>query len=334
MNQSLVSLIMAIAIFMLAYQPATAHDSRPLSVSITETQERIYKIQWRAPPSVEPSQAPQLQLAGCDFVGDAPPRRQLAGQASFDCTQHEENIILTINYPLYNPSLSTLVQIKPANGEFLSQILDPSVREWTLPDRLGFFDVAANYLKVGVEHIWGGTDHLLFLAGLLFIARTPRRVLVTVSAFTAAHSITIFLVALDVVNVSIAAVETVIALSIVALAVEIVRDDRTTLTWRRPALVAGAFGLIHGAGFASALGEIGLPQTARVLALAFFNIGVEVGQIILIAVVFLVAVVLLRAMKKQPAIIDTSPIKLAVAYPVGVIAAYWVFERLFSAFMT
>ena len=318
------------AIVLLACQTAAAHDSRPLSVSIKETQERIYQLQWRAPPSVDSNHAPTLRLAACENISDAQLRGRLNGQAVFDCTGQQDSIALVIDYPLYNPSLSTLIQLEQSGGATLSQILNPSISEWTLPERLGFLEVALNYLKVGVDHIWGGTDHLLFLAGLLFIARTPRRVLVTVSAFTAAHSITIFLVALNVINLSIAAVETVIALSIVALAAEIVRNDRTTLTWRRPAIVAGAFGLIHGAGFASALGEIGLPQTARITALAFFNIGVEIGQIIIIAAVFLVAAIAFRAMKKPPTIIDTAPVRYAIVYPVGVASAYWVFDRSLS----
>lgn len=323
---------MVLVLFALC-QGANAHDSRPLSVSIKEMQNGIYQLQWRTPPSVVPNHAPTVTLKNCANISNTTPRSRLAGQAVFDCTDAQDSAALAIAYPLYNPSLSTLIQIERADGAALSQILDPSVSEWTLPDRLGFLAVAANYLKIGIEHIWGGTDHLLFLAGLLFIARTPRRVLVTVSAFTAAHSLTIFLVALNVMTVSIPAVETVIALSIVALAAEIVRNDRSTLTWRRPAIVAGAFGLIHGAGFASALGEIGLPQTARITALAFFNIGVEIGQIIIIAIVFAIAAIAFRIMKKPPAMLDAAPVRYAVAYPVGIASAYWVFDRSLSVLL-
>ncbi|NWG92876.1 MAG: HupE/UreJ family protein, partial [Parvularculaceae bacterium] len=145
--------------------------------------------------------------------------------------------------------------------------------------------------------------------------------------FTIAHSVTLALVALGLLRVSVPAVEAVIALSIVFLATEIARGDKTTLAWRRPVLVASAFGLAHGAGFAAALGEVGLPKTETLGALLFFNLGVEAGQVAIIAAVFAMLFAVRRAVPIIAALLRLGLFRRAGGYALGVVSGYWFIER-------
>ena len=309
-----------------------AHDSRPLFINITESGEHTVIVTWKTPPSVDPNNAPDITLAGCIGSGGNPGQR-LAGSQIYSCETGLSENSLHIDYPLFNPSISSLVRIELNNGEVHSIILDPGRIEWRIPAPETFASVIKDYFALGVEHIFGGIDHLLFLAGLLYIARTLRRILITVTGFTLAHSITLFLVALDVIRVSVPAVETVIALSIVMLACEIARNDRTTLTWRRPLLVACGFGLVHGAGFAAALTETGLPQTEKISALLFFNLGVEAGQLLIIALVFtgLWSVSLLN--RSVALAYENRQLRLVFSYALGIVSAFWFVERFTMAFV-
>jgi hydrogenase/urease accessory protein HupE len=185
-------------------------------------------------------------------------------------------------------------------------------------------DAARRYLALGVEHILLGIDHLLFVLGLLLIVRGPRMLIKTVTAFTVAHSLTLALATLGVVTVPPRPVEAAIALSILFLAVEILhaRQGRIGLTYRLPWLVAFAFGLLHGLGFAGALAEIGLPAGEIPLALLFFNLGVEIGQLLFVAAVLSVRFALRRLEVAWPAWAEPLP-----AYAIGTIACFWFMER-------
>jgi hydrogenase/urease accessory protein HupE len=185
---------------------------------------------------------------------------------------------------------------------------------------------------LGVRHILEGYDHLLFLMCLMLIARTGRRILITITGFTIAHSITLALSALGVVRVPIPAVEAAIALSIVFLAVEIVRGDPNSLTYRYPIAVSSSFGLLHGFGFAAVLGETGLPQTEIPAALLFFNLGVELGQIIFLLAV-IAAYQLVRFAGRALANYDLSidalrPLQTPAAYAVGILGSFWMIQRV------
>ena len=185
------------------------------------------------------------------------------------------------------------------------------------------------YTALGIEHILTGFDHLCFVLALVLLVSGHRRLFWTVTAFTLAHSLTLALATLGVVHVPRPPVEATIALSIVFVASEIIQKHRGRegLAARQPWLVAFAFGLLHGLGFAGALAEIGLPQNSIPLALLFFNIGVEVGQLLFIAGVLAVARVL--------TLIAANDIQLrraaqVPAYLIGGIASYWTIERVFS----
>jgi hydrogenase/urease accessory protein HupE len=187
-------------------------------------------------------------------------------------------------------------------------------------DRRGMGEIARAYTVLGIEHILTGFDHLLFVIALLFLVGFNRRLLITITAFTLAHSLTLALSALEVLTLRSPPVEASIALSIVLVAAEAVQG-RPTLARRWPALVAFLFGLVHGLGFAGALKEIGLPQKHLAVALATFNVGVELGQLAVVGFAY----VIYRALVTSP--------KLAVArnpalYAIGAIAAYWSIGRV------
>ena len=192
-----------------------------------------------------------------------------------------------------------------------------------------WLDAAQRYTVLGVEHILLGIDHLLFVLALLLIVRGPWMLVKTVTAFTVAHSITLALATLGFINVPSRPVEAAIALSIVFLCVEIVhaRQGRIGLAVRYPWVVAFAFGLLHGLGFASALSEIGLPQSEIPIALLFFNIGVEIGQLMFVAVV-LGIIWGLRQLRP----ISWGWASAVPAYIIGMIATYWLFERVAAIF--
>jgi hydrogenase/urease accessory protein HupE len=187
--------------------------------------------------------------------------------------------------------------------------------------------VIVAYFIHGVEHILTGFDHLLFVFGLMLLVRSAWMLIKTVTAFTIAHSITLALAALGVVHVPGPPVEAAIALSILLLATEIVRANRGqhSFTAQWPWVVAFSFGLLHGFGFASALSQIGLPQSEIPLALFSFNVGVEAGQLIFVGAVLGLLWVLSHIKRPALTIRLARPIS---SYAVGILAAFWFIQRL------
>ena len=220
-----------------------------------------------------------------------------------------------------------LVRVQLLDGTYSTTLVRPSKPWIEIATSRSWFDVATAYLMHGIEHILFGYDHLLFVLALILIVRSTRMLLLTVTAFTVAHSITLSLATLGVVHVPGPPVEATIALSILLLACEIIRSDRgqSSMTAQWPWLVAFSFGLLHGFGFASALTEIGLPQGDIPLALFAFNVGVEIGQLIFIAVV-LAALACARWIR-FPAFVERHARSVA-SYAIGGMAAYWFIERL------
>jgi hydrogenase/urease accessory protein HupE len=190
--------------------------------------------------------------------------------------------------------------------------------------------VVQTYTVLGIEHILTGFDHLCFVLALMLIVRRTRLLVWTVTAFTLAHSVTLALATLGFIHVPGPPVEATIALSIVFVASEVVQQQRGRegLAARKPWLIALAFGLLHGLGFAGALAEVGLPANAIPLALLFFNIGVEIGQLLFIAAM-LVAMRSLQRLSADHAVLRRAAV--VPAYLIGAIASYWTIERV-SAF--
>jgi hydrogenase/urease accessory protein HupE len=240
---------------------------------------------------------------------------------------------------LSGTSTDVLVRIESLGGATQTERLSPAKTTFVVRSALSFSEVAATYLRLGVEHILFGFDHLLFVLALVILVRDWRRVALTVTAFTVAHSITLAAATLGLVNMPGPPVEAAIALSIVLVAVEILNARRgmPSLTARWPWLVAFCFGLLHGFGFAGALAEVGLPHHAIPIALLFFNLGVETGQLVFVAAVLAAAELFRRAIALR---LEPAPVRLAVnrldvtaAYVIGALAAYWLIERTFAFFV-
>ena len=197
----------------------------------------------------------------------------------------------------------------------------------TVKPSAGAGEVAWSYLVLGVEHILGGIDHLLFVLALLLIVRGGRRIVATVTAFTVAHSITLAVASFGWVQVPGPPVEALIALSIVFVAAEVVHGlhGRVGLTARAPWTVAFSFGLLHGLGFAGALSEVGLPDNDILMALLMFNAGVELGQLAFVAFALGCAVVLKHLWSDLQ---QWGPV--AVSYGIGSVAAFWALERVIA----
>ena len=217
--------------------------------------------------------------------------------------------------------VDVLVRIERSDGRVVSRMLRPDAPSFLFTEETAG-PAAGGYFVLGVEHILFGIDHLLFVLALVLIVRGVGLLVKTITAFTVAHSITLALATLGVLNVPSAPVEAVIALSIVFVASEIVRTRRgqAGLTERAPWLVAGAFGLLHGFGFAGALSDVGLPANDIPLALLFFNLGVEAGQLAFVAVVLSIAALLRRIHLPRWA-------PIIPPYAIGSVAMFWVIER-------
>jgi hydrogenase/urease accessory protein HupE len=228
-----------------------------------------------------------------------------------------------------------LARIEWSDGTTQAVRLTPEQTSFVAQAAPGALAVSQTYFVLGVEHILLGIDHLLFVLGLLFLVGNWKRLIATVTAFTVAHSITLAAATLGLAHVAQAPVEAAIALSIMLVAAEIIHGahGQPRLAIRAPWLVAFVFGLLHGFGFAGALREIGLPQKDVPLALLFFNVGVEVGQLLFVAAVVAVFSVLTRLWRQRGSR-DHGPwhseslIRTPVAYAIGSAAAFWTVQRV------
>src|SRR6266487_591742 len=281
----------------LSFAPlAQAHDSRPAYLEIKEIAPQQFSVLWRTPvmsgmhlPVILklPDEMRNLKEPVVQQLTDSLVERRWieVGPKGFAGRRIEfPGLQLTIT--------DVLVRVQTLDGTHSTTLVHPSQPWVEIAVARGPWAVAGAYLRLGVEHIWGGIDHSLFVLALLLLVRGWRRVVVTVTAFTVAHSITLAAATLGFVHVPQPPVEAAIALSIVFVAAEIVhsRQGRPGLAVHWPWIIAFAFGLLHGFGFASALREVGLPQNAIPVALLFFNVGVEVGQLLFIASVFAVVI--------------------------------------------
>lgn len=228
---------------------------------------------------------------------------------------------------LSNTLTDALVRMEFKDGSTQTVRLTPQTPSFIVQITPGKYEVIKTYFTLGVKHILLGIDHLLFLLCLLVIAKSARRILITVTGFTLAHSVTLVLSALNVVNIAVPPVEAVIALSIVFVSSEIAKGPRNTFTYRYPILVSSSFGLLHGFGFASALKEIGLPQTDIAASLLFFNVGVETGQLLFISAIVILILVFGKILKQSYDYISNH--EKPIAYVIGCLACFWMIQRIY-----
>lgn len=314
-------------LFFLSSSLCQAHEVRPGYLEIIQQSEDSYAVMWKVPAKggqrrlaldvvfaddVETINKPVEAFSGGSYIKRWKIRRV---QGLVDTRIFIEGLQSTF--------VDVLVRIEQSNGNVqMARLLpdDPSLIVQASPSTL---QVAKTYTNLGIKHILTGVDHLLFLVCLLIIAGTSKRILITITGFTLAHSVTLVLSALDLVQLSIAPVEAIIALSIVFVATEIAKGRRETLTWKYPLSVSSSFGLLHGFGFAAVLSEIGLPQTERATGLLFFNVGVEIGQLIFVVLAILLMRLVLFFLSGVQPILWQRP----VAYGIGTLASFWLFER-------
>jgi hydrogenase/urease accessory protein HupE len=322
-------MIRALLCVLLALLPAAARadDNRPLSVTLEEVAPNTWEASRKLPVNLPADVLPRVAAPrGCTVSAARKWQDALGswGSERWTCSGPLAGETLTIAYPGSAPPLATIVRIIHADGHDETLLGQPGEKRIAIPLVASQGSPFIKFLLLGVEHIWTGIDHLLFVAGLIFVAGSVRRTAVTITGFTLSHSLTLALAALGVVTFPPGAVEAVIALSIVFLAVEIAKGPRDTLTWRRPVFVAASFGLLHGFGFAAVLGEIGLPREGLLTALLAFNLGIEIGQVVFAAAVF----ALLHALVRRTALANPQRVQRIAAYGVGILASYWMFNRI------
>jgi hypothetical protein len=306
-----------------------AHEMRPAYLQIHQTGGDTYDIFWKVPAISDtmrlslyvrlPESCSNLTAPRANFANGA-----YTEQWSVTCSGGLSGSTIRID-GLSATLTDVLVRVERDDGSQQVTRLassSPSFIVEAAPRRL---EVARTYLVLGVEHILTGIDHLLFVSGLLLLVTGFRRLLLTVSAFTLSHTVTLTLAALGFVHVPPAPVEAVIALSILFVAYEVLRkkENPDGLAQRKPWLVAFSFGLLHGLGFAGGLSAAGLPAAHIPLALGFFSAGVEAGHFTFVAV----AVALIAAIRRWTAVLPTWSSRVP-PYAIGSVAAYWLIVRL------
>lgn len=312
---------------------AAAHEVRPAFLQIREVGHETYDILWKTPAQGDMRLALDVILPpGCTSIAE-PRTVMLDGAviARWRETCPGGLVGRTLGVSALDRTLTdAIVRYEPETGRAITLRLTPDKPSASIPARQPWMSVAATYFVLGVEHILLGFDHLLFVLALLLLVRDLPRLLGAVSAFTVAHTLTLAGTTFGLVRLPSAPVEASIALSIAFLAAEIMRAraGQPSLTRQWPWIAAFGFGLLHGFGFAGALREIGLPEDAVALALLFFNLGVEAGQILFIAVALAVIWVLRKAIPAPPVWALNAPV-----YGIGVVAAFWFIERTATLLM-
>lgn len=315
----------------------SSHEVRPSYLELVQLDSTTYQILWKVPAKGDLRLGLYVTFDKGVVNKTEPVEGFSGGSYSKRWQISHENALINSRISiegLQSSFTEAIVRIERLDGTIQVARLMPE-KPWLIVKKIpSRFSVAKTYAGLGIKHILLGFDHLLFLVCLLFIAGTGKRIFITVTGFTLAHSLTLGLSALNIVNLSIAPVEAIIALSIVFLATEIAKGRRNTLTWRYPVTVSASFGLLHGFGFAAVLNEIGLPQTELVTGLFFFNVGVEIGQVIFIFAYLILLQIGLKAFKKFNLSTHMPKLKITTIYSVGGISFYWLIDRSISFIST
>lgn len=326
---SLRSILITIVCIAICISGLHAHEIRPAYLQLTQVSAQSYDMLWKVPmlngaiPKINPQfdQNVTLILQREELTTDALIRHYQLSLVNQDQLNGK-----TIRFPLLeNTLMDVLVYMETSEGITYSQLAQPDQPYVIVPVEPSRIDVVKTYTVLGVEHILEGIDHLLFVACLLLLITRFSTLFKAITSFTVSHSITLICATLGWINVPGPPVEAVIALSIVFLAREYTLTYRgeSSITARYPWIVAFIFGLLHGFGFAGALGEIGLPQAEVPMALLFFNIGVELGQLIFLAVLGGILYLLLKILPQY-----VAKVKLSGAYAIGGMGMYWLIIRV------
>ena len=295
------------------------HEFNPAHLVINEKEDFKYDVTWMYPiRNLGPVSLSLPKDCESNSIEAFQESKYLTEKISMQCADPIKGKSIFINgLSILNDALVT---VKFLNGERFEGLVSLKDSKLTIPKEVQVFPTG--YFALGVEHLIGGPDHLLFVFGLLFVVFGWRNLLKTITAFTLAHSLTLGLSVFEIVNLPSITIEALIALTIIYLALEISEDrgkDRT------PWIMAFGFGLLHGFGFAGALGEIGIANEQLFLSLLFFNIGIEIGQLIMIPI-FLIIIWLLQNIK-----LNFSETKIS-SYAIGGMGSFWLIERVLGIF--
>jgi hydrogenase/urease accessory protein HupE len=319
-----------IILLLVSLNEVSAHESRPAYLEITESPVSILRINWTRPTRDERALNIHPVFPKACQSGENNSAYQLQGLI------HERWVLNCGENGLTGQEISiaglsgtisdVLLRYQTADGSKHVKILDIKNPVFVIPsDATPVTNISPYYFRLGVLHILSGADHLLFVLGLLMLIRGSWNLVKTITAFTLAHSVSLIAVMLGYIHAPSAPVEAMIALSILFLACELVRENDDTLSRRLPWLIAAVFGLVHGLGFAGGLSEIGLPQEEIPLALFMFNIGVEAGQLL-----FVIAAIGLVYVLRKFALLWIPRIEFATSYVMGSVAAFWFIERVWT----
>jgi len=325
-------MILGWVLFLLAL-PAMADEFRPAYLQLRQVDANSYDVLWKVPALDEATTLKVVPAFPDGTRALTPVRSSYATGTAVQRWRIEVDGGLAdkaIEFSnLSAARIDILVRLERADGSVqLGRVL-PFDPRFVVTASPAAFEVVQTYTMLGIEHILTGFDHLLFVLALVILVKGVRRLIATVTAFTVAHSVTLVAATLGWVHVPGPPVEAAIALSIIFVAAEIVhsRQGMKGLTEKFPWIVAFTFGLLHGFGFASALSEVGLPQTAIPIALLFFNVGVEIGQLLFIAFIFAV-IALLRQVWRRFAVPQAAWAWRIAPYAIGSVAAFWTVQRI------
>ena len=314
MNKVLLGLICVVLV-----SPVFSHEFSPAHLIIEEDEDFEYEVTWMYPiRNLGPVNLTLPNDCQSNSLETFQESKYLSEKISLQCSDSIKGKDIFIKgLSILNDALVT---IKFLDGDRYEGLVSVKDSKLTIPQELQVFPTG--YFMLGVEHLIGGPDHLLFVFGLLFIVFGWQNLIKTITAFTLAHSITLGLSVLEIVSLPSATIEALIALTIIYLALEI-KDERNNKS--TPWLMAFGFGLLHGFGFAGALSEIGIANEQLLLSLLFFNIGIEIGQLIMIPL-FLISIWLLQKVK-----FNFSVTKLS-SYAIGGMGSFWLIERVLGIF--
>ncbi len=322
-------LVLLAALLIVADRPVNAHEARPGYLELRELGPETYSYLWKRPTGgeVELALSPIIPK-GCTLT--APDQQQLTVGAvvvrgTLTCPGGLAGKTIVIE-GLEGTITDVLVRLHHSDGRLESYLVRPVSPSVTFGGITTFTSRALSYVQLGIQHILLGADHLLFVLGLLLIVKDRWTLIKTISAFTVAHSITLAIATLGYARAPLPPLNAAIALSILFLGPEIVRTwkGETSFTIRHPWVVAFAFGLLHGFGFASGLTAMGLPKAEIPLALLLFNVGVELGQLGFVVLILLLERSFRTLEVHWPRIAERLP-----GYTVGTLGAYWFIQRTF-----
>ena len=324
------ALLAALSLLLLATS-ARADIFRPAYFELTQLDEERFEVLWRVPASADRRRLAARVIYPQGTEQLTQPRALLldnAWEERYEISAPGGLIDKTIRFEgIRGGATDVIVRVQRLDGTTQLERLTPVQAAFTVVASPGPAEVAWAYFILGVEHILGGIDHLLFVLALLLLVRNLRRLIWTITAFTVAHSVTLVLATLGWLSVPGPPVEAIIALSIVFVAAEVIHEQqgKRSITAQAPWIVAFAFGLLHGLGFAGALEEVGLPENAIPLALLMFNVGVEAGQLLFVGACVVLATALGRFTN-----VSFPVVSRAISYVIGSVAAFWTIERVAS----